>query len=607
MPSRAVPIGPGPESIAISLYAADPDAARWDRSTWDGAGWASPAWQSVGCQIGEATYRSGAASESGVLSVAAAGQLDLSTIDPLRVLDPLNTQSPYYGYVRPGTPVQLVGLAPGSIVAWTGALDDASHDLASGRGRLRAIDGLAYLAQAQVPDGAVLPNTLRARVRSIVSLVGLSTIVPVEPEVADADPDPAVAAFDGKSAPAWQAITDAALDALYYVWLDPSGVLRFRSWGGFPDAAISIGCPPPDADPADAWLTGLSTIEASAGADAIRNSVRAWASANTFAAAVVDPVSVNRYGVRPLDVQRIVPARDIWAGRILADRADAGLEVAIGELRPYSVAELGELLTALQLGPSIVRLRDDEHGDPIDLDTGLIGAKVGITPSGWRFELVTMISRVDWEAVTPEPPEPPIPPPDPWHTETRTYVASSDALIALTSGGAKYGAGGSNSLPIGVWQGWQYRGLLKFPSIPWTKVRALRSATLSLRTTTQIRVGFGSSPKTQIRRITTGWNAGTASSPGSNGGAVVWPGPSTTGSGAVTSSLPGGQNADKDIRVDALVRAWAPSSIGGSGATAQGLALYEASGSGSNTSEVWPVEQGGAARPVLTLVVEVFD
>jgi len=59
--------------------------------------------------------------------------------------------------------------------------------------------------------------------------------------------------------------------------------------------------------------------------------------------------------------------------------------------------------------------------------------------------------------------------------------------------------------------------------------------------------------------------------------------------------------------VTALVRAWAPSSIGGSGAAQQGLALYEASGSEANTSEVWPVEQGGAARPELVLELEIFD
>jgi hypothetical protein len=254
----------------------------------------------------------------------------------------------------------------------------------------------------------------------------------------------------------------------------------------------------------------------------------------------------------------------------------------------------------------VVRVRDDAHGAPVVLDTGKIGATIAVAPGGWRWQLVSMISRVEWDAIEPEPPEPPIPPGGTWHTETRTYVATSDALIALTSGGAKYGAGASSSLPIGSWQGWQYRGLVKFPTIPWGKVRALKSATLNVRTTTQVRVGFGSSPKTQVRRITGSWSAGSASSPsGSN--AVVWPGPTTTSTGAVTSALPSGEGASKAIRVDALVRAWSPSAVGGSGAAQNGLALYEASSSGSNTGEVWPVEQGGSARPELVLVLEVFD
>jgi hypothetical protein len=602
------PIGPGAESVRISIYAADPDAGRWDRATWDGAPWAALAWQGVGCDVGEATYRWGASSEAGILSTAAAGELDLGTIDPRRELDPLNAASPYYGYVKPGTPVRISGVVPsGELPATTAFIDEASYDLASARGRIRAVDGIAYLAQAQLPDGAVLPNALRARVRAIVAAVGLGSIVPVEAEApVDPDVDPPVAAHDGKSRPAWQAIADAALDALVYVWLDPTGTLRFRSWGSLPDAAFALGCPPPDADPTDEWLVGLSTIESTASADAIRNSIRAYNAPGAFGPAVVDGVSRGRYGPRPLDVERVVPDFATWAGRILADRADAGLEVGAGTIRPYTPAELEALLAGTLAGPSVVRIRDDAHGELVDLDVGMIGATVGITPAGWRWALVSMISRVDWEAIQPEPPEPPIPPPDPWHVEVRTYVASSDALIALTSGGAKYGAGASNSLPIGKWQGWSYRSLVKFPAIPWTKVRAIRTATLNIRTTTQVRVGFGSSPKTQVRRITAAWNAGASSAP-SSGNAVVWPGPTTTATGAVTSSLPGGQGVDKAIRVDALVRAWAPASIGGSGTAQQGLALYEASGSESNTSEVWPVEQGGAARPSLVLELEIFD
>jgi hypothetical protein len=366
-----------------------------------------------------------------------------------------------------------------------------------------------------------------------------------------------------------------------------------------------VGCPPADAT-GETWLLGLSTLDMSASADAIRNTVRAYSAGTTWQAPAQDGPSISRYGPRPYEVQRVVPGFPAWSSAILADRADAGLEVGIGEIRPYTPAELAALLSTALLGPSTVRVRDDEHGDPIDLDLGMIGATVGVTPAGWRFALVGMLSRVAWDDISPEPPEPPIPPPDAWHVETRTYIATSDALIALTSGGAKYGAGASSSLPFGTWQGWTYRGLLRFPSIPWTKVRAIRTATLKLQTSTQVRIGFGSAPKSQLRRITANWSAGSSSSP-SSGNSVVWPGPSTTTSGAVTGAFPTGQGAAAAIRCDAIARAWAPASAGGSAAPQYGIALYEASSSGSNTGEVWPVEQGGAARPVLELVLEVFD
>lgn len=603
-----VPIGPGAESVGILLWAADPEAGRWDRSSWDGATWSTPAWRSVGCDVGDVQLRWGAADENGILSVATAGELDVNTIDPNRELDPINTASPYYGAIRPGTPIRIVGYTPAERIAATAFLDTASFDLASSRGRLRAIDGIAYLAQAQLADGAALPNTLRARVRAIVAAVGLAGVVPVEPEApTDPDVDPPVAPHDGKSAPAWAAIAAAAQDALVYVWIDPTGMLRFRSWGSLPPAAFAIGCPPDDAEAGDVWLEGLSTLEVTAAADAIRNSVRAYSSGTTFTPAATDPISTARYGPRPLDVERIVPAFATWSSRILADRSDAGLEVAIGELRPYTPAELAAILDLQLAGPAVVRVRDDAHGTLVDLDVGIVGAQVGVTPAGWRTAYVSTISRVEWDAITPEPPiEPPIPPPDPWHVETRSYIASSDALIALTSGGAKYGAGAATSIPFGTWQGWTYRGLLAFPSIPWSKVRAIRTATLKLTTSSQVRVGFGSSPKTQLRRIAQGWSAGSSSSP-SSGNAVVWPGPTTSSSGAVTASLPKSEGAAVAIRCDAIARAWAPVSVGGSGAAQYGIALYEASSSGSNTGEIWPLERGGSARPTLELVLEVFD
>lgn len=823
---RGPRLGPGPGSVAIEIYAPPAASGRWDRASWDGAPWGSPTWQRVDCETTEAVYRYGVTDEAGVLSSPDSGPCDLDTFDPDRTLDPSNPDSPFFGYVGPGTPIRVRKIGATSSPAWAGYIDEASYDVKSGRGRIRCVDGIAYLAQADIPVGTVLPNTLRARVRAVVAAVGLTGVVPVEPDppgpsaylpavladgavaywrlgdavgtlpvdsvsgasnvtavvgtaptlgvagalTGDADkaatfggagswtvpssatlnrgdvvtveawvypgvpgaargivsrgvggyylrlddtnrlnflrsgvadivhsvdpvpeggwhhvaatkngatvrlyvdgvdvtgtvsnstlvnptsalaigsdnvgtgdrfngsldevaiyptalaaatilahyttgrtsppsetPDASVAPYDStRESTAWAVILDAAQDALFYVWLGPAGTLRFTSWGAFPDADISIGCGPVAEGP---WVETIETVGYTAAASGIRNQVRAWSAPNVQTAIRADAGSVNRYGARLFAADRVVPSFATWADRILADRAGAGLAVDLGTVRPLTEIELDRLLLIGTTGPCIVRVRDDSHPPTIDQDVSVIGALVRVTEVGWSFEFATAIPRVEWESVDPTPPEPPIPPPDPWHVETRTYIATSDALLALTSGGSQYGAGASSTLPVGAYQGWTYRGLVQFPSIPWTKVRAIRTATLKLRTTDQVRVAFGSGPTIEVRRITGAWSAGSSSSP-SGGNAVVYPGPSTTSTGAVRSNVTGSQNADVAIRVDAIARAWSPASVGGSAAAQRGVALYPGSGSTSDTTEFWPVEKGGASRPVLELVVEVFD
>jgi hypothetical protein len=602
-------IGPGPESVELQLYAPSPNAARWDRSTWDGGLWTFSAWQTVACDVVEASYVGGVTDEAGVLSQSGAGPMDLSTLDPNRELDPSNASSPFFGSVAPGTPVKLRGGAAGAMVdVWNGWIDEATHDIATQRGRVRCINAIALLAQAEVPDATVLPNTLRARTRAVIAAVGLSRSIELYAESTDPDalPDPAVAPHDGKAAAAWTIIQNAALDALTLVWIAPDGIVRFTSWGALPDAVVSLGCAP--AGDGGTWIGGLSTIEYGVTAAAVRNRVRAWSATDVWTAYQDDGESIARYGARPLDVDRVVPGFAAWSARILADRADAGLSVTLGEVRPYTIAELNALLAIAQTGPQVIRVYDDEHGAVIDDSVAIVGRTGRVTPAGWSFRYVTSIPRVEWDAVEPPPPivPPVIPPPDPYHTETRTYVATSDALLALTSGGSKYGAGAATSLPVGTWSGWTYRACIQLPAIPWTKVRRIVSAKLRVRTSTQVRIGFGSSPTIEVQRITGSWSAGSSSSP-SSGNAVVYPGPATTTAGAKRQNITTAQSTDQDIDITAIATAWAPAAIAGSGAAQRGVMLLPGSGSGADTTEVWPVEQGGAARPSLILVVEVFD
>ena len=334
-------IGPGVGSVGVELYVAATIESRWDRAVWDGTTWDAPGWEPVECEVLEADYQSGASQEAGVLSVADAGALDLRTYDPGRLLDPLATGSPYFGSIRPGTPIRLVGKVPDPRPAWSGFIDEARFELASSTGRLRAIDGIALAAQAELADGAVLPNTLRARVRAVIAAVGLAQLVPVVADLPDAPPDPAVAPHDGKARSAWSVILDAALDALVFVWLDATGTIRFTPWGSLPDAAYSVGC---DDGTGGVWLEGLARLEAIAQAESIRNVVRSWSATSVFGTPVRDDVSVAKYGERRIDAARIVPNAAVWAQHILDDRADSGLEVTLGELRPYTEAELGILL-----------------------------------------------------------------------------------------------------------------------------------------------------------------------------------------------------------------------------------------------------------------------
>lgn len=241
-------IGPGPESVAISIYAGDPGGGDWDEVNWDAGVWAGFAWLDVGCQVLEAVSRWGSAQEFGVLTLADAGELDLSTYDPDRILDPLNDDSPLFGALVPGRPVRVNAQLPaGQNIVGAGFIDSAEYDLASGRGRIRAVDGVAMLAQAQIAEGVSLPDTLRARVRAVVAAAGLGEIITVEAESPELGPDPPVATWpipNDNARNAWAVITDAATDALVYVWVDPSSVLRFADFGSFPAAPFAIGCPP---------------------------------------------------------------------------------------------------------------------------------------------------------------------------------------------------------------------------------------------------------------------------------------------------------------------------------------------------------------------------
>jgi hypothetical protein len=291
---------------------------------------------------------------------------------------------------------------------------------------------------------------------------------------------------------------------------------------------------------------------------------------------------------------------------VLADRKAASLDYAPRVLRVRDLADLEDLVAAGMA--DTVRVKVESADPDVDVSATVLGLTLRVTPQdGWSGDVVCYVPASQWDdSFQPPPIQPPVIPPTTTRV-TRTYACTKDSRLFRSSSGQNLGSGAEGQLPVGYWQGSKNRAVLDFATIPWTGVAKVVSARLLVTTSTQVNVGFGSSPKVEARRITTAWNEGSASSPsGSN--TVVWPGPSVTTTGAKQTGVSGSQGARVGLDVSAIVRAWAPAAAGGSGATKRGIALYSAAESdGAKTTEFLSRETGSSgSRPVLELTLDVL-
>jgi hypothetical protein len=291
---------------------------------------------------------------------------------------------------------------------------------------------------------------------------------------------------------------------------------------------------------------------------------------------------------------------------VVLDRAFATLNWSPRTLRVRDATDLADLVAAGMV--DMVRVKVDSAVPPVSTLARVLGGSFAVTwADGWSAQVTAYVPSTDWRA-DQTPPAPPInPSPPPTQRVVRQYACTADARVALTSGGGKYGAGTAAQIPVGSWQGWQNRGLFRFASIPWGDVVAVVSARVLFTTSSQVNIGFGSSPKSTVRRITANWSEGSLASPGS-GNSVVWPGPATSSSGAVTEGVSGTQGARVDFDATAIARAWAPGSAGGSNQPNYGVAMYSAGESSDKyTTEFLARETGSSgSRPVLELTLDVL-
>jgi hypothetical protein len=189
-------------------------------------------------------------------------------------------------------------------------------------------------------------------------------------------------------------------------------------------------------------------------------------------------------------------------------------------------------------------------------------------------------------------PDPDTPPPPGTSVVTTEDDSTKDAYVALSSSDVKLGAGAATVLPVGFWQGYKYRSLVAFTSVtvPAGTI-SVKKATLTMKTSTQVKVGFGSSPKFKVQAIKDAWTEGTASTPsGSN--AVKWPGPEATTGSQVTKSVTRNQSATVSIDVTGLVAKMLDSTVY---SLAKGFRLISVNEGSSGSTTEMKSQDGGSA------------
>jgi serine/threonine protein kinase len=190
---------------------------------------------------------------------------------------------------------------------------------------------------------------------------------------------------------------------------------------------------------------------------------------------------------------------------------------------------------------------------------------------------------------------------------SRTFPASEDARVAIV-GSVAEGAGADNTLPVGQYDNFLYRSLIRFQP-DWKGMGRIVRIELRLQTTGSVKVVRGSSPSTIVRRNVSGaWTEGSASGLTSQN-SVTWASkPQTTPQGQVRFDGPADANQTVSVDITELYRPFAPRNLGGQAAENLGITLQSASDDGQtanrgDTNEFWSSE-GGDRGPKLVVTYE---
>ncbi|MCC6311353.1 MAG: hypothetical protein IT345_10605 [Trueperaceae bacterium] len=198
---------------------------------------------------------------------------------------------------------------------------------------------------------------------------------------------------------------------------------------------------------------------------------------------------------------------------------------------------------------------------------------------------------------------------------TKRWNSSKSTLLAK-QGTSYLGGGDDEHQPVGYWSSTRFRGAIDF-SIDWTGVTKIDSAVLSVKTTSQVHVGFGSDPDVYVQRITGGEFSpnGDRSSFDSPPGSGWTSAPddygdiASTSTGRSTMDVTTSENTWDTVDITAIVEAWAPATVLKSDGSTPGDALGNyglllkpvVNDLLAETTEFYSHEAGASNRPSILL------
>lgn len=155
-----------------------------------------------------------------------------------------------------------------------------------------------------------------------------------------------------------------------------------------------------------------------------------------------------------------------------------------------------------------------------------------------------------------------------------TWYVSKDTTTA--DNGTSLGAGAQDYLPIGNYAGYAYRAILGF-SYSFSGMTGITSAILHMKTTGQVKVAFGSDPDVAIKRLSSSFSEGTATSLSSTNATERSNEPGTTGT-LVAWDVTTAENTWDTVDITTIIQeAYAAG-------TFYGLKLYAYNGTSESTS-----------------------